>query len=130
MRQLFHLKGSIREKLEKKKTFSFQVLLRTFVYKQISYWYFHRLHGQITWWFEGSWPGGKPVSGNGSECPHTHQCICGQSSNILTNFIQIWNAQLSQDFLSLHVFFCTDPANKQKRQRWKTSLFILYRYVF
>lgn len=52
--------------------------------------------------FDGFWPEGKPVGGEGSEGTHAHERVGWEPAKILPKIIQLENPQLSQDFLSLH----------------------------
>lgn len=104
----FFIKNTITHNSLKNKSSSLQIHTplsitgKKKIRNEIPYWYFHWLSAKVTRWLEGFWPAGKPVGGDGSEGTHAHECIGGQSTQILPNIIQLGNPQLSQDFLSLH----------------------------
>lgn len=78
------------------------VVFRTVDIAEITYWYLHRLLTEVTGRLEGFRPRGEPVGGDGSESTHTHERVGGETAHVLPDVIQLGNAQLSQDFLSLH----------------------------
>lgn len=87
-----------------------------------AYLYLHRLQGEVAGGLEGFGSCCVPVGGDGSEPPHAHQDVGGQTPHVLPNVNQIRNPELPDQILCLHCLATSGSSSQKKIQEsgeWK-----------
>lgn len=67
-----------------------------------TYRYFHRLHGEVTWWLQGLRPGGIPEGGECCKSSEPHEGVGWKGTHVLPDVNQLWHSKIPEQLMDFH----------------------------